>query len=96
MLLTSHYVYVCPVCDSWVGKSITDGAFCLLQDSNQPPSSDHMSTDGSEGDPAERIASAKDASTSGSALALILQDGFAEGVISVKEALVYISRRDNR
>ena len=55
-----------------------------------------MPLDGSEEDVAERAASAEGASTSKSALALILQDGFAEGIISVKEALVYILRRDNR
>ena len=44
----------------------------------------------------ERVASAEGTSTSKGTLALILQDGFAEGLVSVKEALVYICKRDNR
>lgn len=44
----------------------------------------------------DRFASAQGASSSKSTLAMILQDGFAEGMVSVKEALVYVSKPANR
>lgn len=67
-----------------------------LQEDNKPGATLHTDASPSDEDLAERVASTARASTSKSTLSMILQDGFAEGVVSVKEALVYISKLENR
>ena len=44
----------------------------------------------------ERLSSSKEASSSSSGFYAVLQEGFTEGVVSIKEAAVYISQRENR
>ena len=44
----------------------------------------------------ERLSSSKQASSSATGFSAMLQEGFTEGVVSVKEAAVYISKRENR
>ena len=44
----------------------------------------------------ERLSSCKEASSRASSCWGVVQEGFTEGIVSVKEAAVYISKKDNR
>lgn len=44
----------------------------------------------------DRLASSKGASSSTTGCFSVVQEGFTEGIVSLKEAAVYISRRENR
>ena len=44
----------------------------------------------------ERLTSSKGASSSSAGCLSVLQEGFTEGIVSIKEAAVYISQKKNR
>jgi len=44
----------------------------------------------------DRLASSKGASSSTTGCLSVVQEGFTEGIVSLKEAAVYISKRENR
>ncbi len=44
----------------------------------------------------DRLASSKGASSSTTGCLVVVQEGFTEGIVSLKEAAVYISKRENR
>lgn len=50
----------------------------------------------SAGSTDDRLASSKGASSSTTGCFSVLQEGFTEGIVSLKEAAVYISKRENR
>ena len=44
----------------------------------------------------QRLLSSKQASSSATGFSAMLREGFTQGVVSVKEAAVYISKKENR
>jgi len=44
----------------------------------------------------DRLASSKGASSSTTGCLSVVKEGFTEGIVSLKEAAVYISKRENR
>lgn len=44
----------------------------------------------------DRLAVSKGASSSTTGCLVVVQEGFTEGIVSLKEAAVYISKRENR